>query len=109
MTPELVEIVTTVDSEGAAVRLARELVTGGLVACANLRRVRSIYGWSGELQDEPEIEITLKTTAAMVERAEARLREIHPYDTPAVLRLPVLHANEEYAAWVVDGTRGEAE
>ena len=103
----LVEIVTTTANEEDAGRLARTLVEEGLAACGTWRPVRSVYRWKGALCDEQEIELHLKTTASAAERAERRIREIHPYETPAVLRVPILAANEDYAAWVRANVRGD--
>lgn len=97
---ELVEIVTTVASEEDAARIARELVEGKIFACASWRPVRSIYSWKGEIVNENEIEITFKTLASIAEHAERRLRSLHPYETPSILRLPILHADPDYASWV---------
>ncbi|HET9887054.1 MAG TPA: divalent-cation tolerance protein CutA [bacterium] len=97
---DLVEIVTTVANEEDAARIARALVLEKSFACASWRPVRSIYSWQGALWDEGEVEITFKTLAACAEHAEQRLRALHPYETPAILRVPILHANSDYADWV---------
>ena len=102
---KLVEIVTTVATEAEAVELGRTLVDEGLVACVSLDPVRSLYRWRGELADEPEVRLALKTTASRADAAERRLRELHPYETPAILRLEIARANPDYAQWVEDGTR----
>lgn len=99
MTETLVEIVTTVGTEADAVALAGELVEAGLVACAHLENIRSIYRWQAKRCDEREIRLTLKTLSSRADAVEARLRAGHPYETPMILRLPVLRANPEYAAW----------
>jgi len=101
----LVEIHTTVASQEDAVDLARRLIASGLVACVNLFPVRSIYPWKGELCDESEVQLVCKTLETRAAETEARLRELHPYETPAVLRMPVLRANEDYAAWVAECVR----
>lgn len=96
----LVEVVTTVATELAAERLARTLVLERLAACANIVRCRSIYNWQGAVHDETEFMIHFKTPDGAATRLERRLREIHPYETPAILRMPVTVAEERYAAWV---------
>jgi periplasmic divalent cation tolerance protein len=65
---------------------ARQLLDEGLVACANiLPPMRSLFVWNGERGEAVEVGVLLKTDGALLERATARLAEIHPYDTPAVL------------------------
>jgi periplasmic divalent cation tolerance protein len=72
--------------EASAAEAASRLLDEGLVACANiLPPMRSLYVWRGERGDTREVGALFKTDAALLERATARLAEIHPYDTPAVL------------------------
>ena len=73
------------DEESAATA-ARQLIEERLVACANiLPPMRSIYTWQGELNEGHEVGALFKTDASLLDRATARLAEIHPYDAPAVL------------------------
>ncbi len=102
MPPALVEIVTTFATEADALAAARRLVDERLAACGNVGAVRSVYRWEGRVHEEPECTLALKTTAAWADRAESRLREIHPYGTPAILRFAIHAASPAYAAWVAD-------
>ena len=102
----LVEIVTTVATAEEALTIARALVEEGAAACVSLDDVRSIYRWQGETCDERETRLVVKTTAAAADRAEARIRELHPYDTPAIVRLAVEGANAAYAEWVREAVSG---
>jgi periplasmic divalent cation tolerance protein len=102
----LVEIVTTVSSEAEAVALARELVEQGVVACASFFPVRSIYPWKGDVCDEQEFQLVLKTLSERADTAERLLVSRHPYETPAVYRLRLERPGEDYAAWVKECVRG---
>ena len=106
---EIVEITTTVSTEEEAERLVRPLLDERLVACANLRRIRSLYRWRGALCDEAEIEIVLKTEVRWANRVEEVVRERHPYETPAILRTTVASANPDYARWVAESTERQDE
>jgi periplasmic divalent cation tolerance protein len=101
----VVEITTTVATEDEAVRLARRLVAEGLVACASLRSIRSLYRWQGSLCDEPEVELTLKTDPSRAVQMAERLRALHPYETPAILLTSVASVNPDYSAWLAANTR----
>jgi periplasmic divalent cation tolerance protein len=101
----LVEIVTTVSTEEHALRLARLLVEERLVACAHVTRVHSIYRWKGEIQDEPEHEIRMKTLSSLAPSVERRVAELHPYATPAILRMAVVRANDDYLTWLTESVR----
>ena len=81
--------------------LARLLVTECLAACVNiLPAVRSIYRWQGELCDDPESLLIIKTTTDRVTRLTERLSEAHPYDCPEVIALAVDSGHAPYLNWL---------
>lgn len=72
--------------ETSAEAAASQLLDEGLVACANiLPPMRALYVWQGERGEAQEVGVLFKTDASLLDRATARLAEIHPYDTPAVV------------------------
>lgn len=92
---------TTAPSRAVAEELGTTLVRERLAACANLLDgVHSIFWWQGEVQREDEVLVLLKTTGERVEALRARLAELHPYDVPEVLVMPVELGHEPYLAWV---------
>ncbi len=100
MTGVRVVLVSGPDIETLAA-LARTLVEERLIACANLvDGVRSIFRWQGAVEDEREALAILKTTADRLEALSARVAELHPYEVPEVLALPVLEGAEAYLEWV---------
>jgi periplasmic divalent cation tolerance protein len=87
--------------EDSAARIGRQLIEEGLIACVNiLPPIRSIYTWQGETNEAAEVGALCKTDAALLDRAVARLAELHPYETPAVLGWRVDAAAAETAAWL---------
>jgi periplasmic divalent cation tolerance protein len=80
------------ENEEAAAAAASQLLDEGLVACANLIPVRSLYVWQGERGEARECGALFKTEARLLERAVARLAAIHPYEAPAI------------AGWLADAT-----
>jgi periplasmic divalent cation tolerance protein len=91
------------DGQLAADRLARQVVDEGLAACVNVvPGVRSVFRWQGAVDTADELLLVVKTTAAAAPRLSARLVELHPYDVPEVLVLPVAAGLPAYLAWVVD-------
>ena len=88
------------DAESAA-RVAGQLLDERLVACANiLPPMRSLYVSQGERGEAAEVGVLFKTDAAMLDRATARLAELHPYDTPAVLGWRADTAPKPTAEWL---------
>ena len=100
----LIAVFTTVESREQAQRIADALVLRGLVACAQISQIDSVFVWQGELQREPEFRLLLKTTAAQYAAVESAIRELHAYEIPAIFAVPVTHAFEPYAAWVAAGS-----
>ncbi len=98
----LVVLVTTPDQETAA-HIGRTLVEEELAACANLLpQIRSIYRWQGEINDEGETLMLIKTTRRVQDRLTQRILQIHPYDTPEVVALPIVAGSADYLRWVTD-------
>ena len=94
------------DESSAATILAR-LLEERLIACANiLPGARSLYRWEGAVQDEPEVVAFAKTSGDLVPRVTARMRELHPYDTPCIVELEVTGGDERYLDWVRQETAG---
>lgn len=95
---------TTVGSEEDAARIARHLVETKAAACVSIvAPVRSIYSWKGEMQDEREWLLLIKTARPAEELRDA-LRAVHPYEVPELLAFPASFADEAYAKWVAEGS-----
>ncbi len=81
--------------------LARELVARGLVACVNLvPGVRSIYRWKGEICEDQEVMLVMKTTLSQVGELMEVIPSLHPYEVPEILALQVDSGLPAYLAWV---------
>jgi periplasmic divalent cation tolerance protein len=92
---------STFASEAEAETAATALLDQGLIACANiLPGVRSLYAWNGERGEGREVGVLFKTDAAVLDRAVARLAEIHPYDTPAIVGWRADAAAPATAQWL---------
>jgi periplasmic divalent cation tolerance protein len=96
-------ILTTVGDEPAAQRLSRTLVEEGLCACAQIERIESVYRWQGEVVQEAEWRILFKAAAGHYAQVEQRLRELHPYELPAIYSLRPDQAWPAFARWVQQG------
>jgi len=98
-------VLTTLPNSDAAADLAKKVVGEKLAACANvLPAVRSIYRWQGAVQDENEVLVLLKTRRAQFERLKTRILELHPYDVPEVIAIPVEQGHGAYLDWIANET-----
>ena len=96
----LLAVMTTIDSEEGAQSIARALVEGKLAACVQISSIRSLYRWDGDVQDDPELRLLIKTTRERYADVEALIRELHTYDVPAIVAVDIAAASKEYAQWV---------
>ncbi len=98
-------IYTLFGSQEDARRIAMTLLSEKLIACANhLGSALSQYEWKGEFCEEQEFPVIFKTGVEMVEAAMARLAELHPYDTPAILSWSAERVSADYAGWIIGQT-----
>jgi periplasmic divalent cation tolerance protein len=82
-------------------RIGGHLVSGKLAACVNiLEGMNSLYVWEGKLQDDREVVLIAKTTAARVDELVETVCRLHSYDCPCVLVLPVTGGNTEFLNWI---------
>jgi periplasmic divalent cation tolerance protein len=103
----LLVVLCTFPDKEAAQRIAHALVEEGLAACVNLvPGVQSIYRWEGKVESAEEVLAVMKTTAEAYPRLEAKIKELHPYDVPEILAVPVEKVEGKYAAWVREMTGG---
>ncbi len=99
--PRIVQIITTVNDRQKAEEIGRRLVEERLVACCQVTGpVRSIYRWKGGIEEADEWYCVMKTKEALYHMAAAAIRELHPYEVPEIIALPVPNALDDYTAWV---------
>jgi periplasmic divalent cation tolerance protein len=102
----VVLILTTVPDDTNAETLARTLVEERLAACVNVHGpMTSVYRWNGAVERETERQLIIKTTSDRIPAVEARVRQLHSYDVPEFLVVPVATGGATYLRWVNDQTR----
>lgn len=90
-----------------AKRIAHELVEHGLAACVNLGApILSIYRWKGEIEGADEIPMWIKTTAGQQQALIKALTQLHPYEVPEIIVLPVIGGSAPYLDWVRQEANG---
>ena len=99
-------ILTTAANPEEGARLARTLVEERLAACASLiPGVESVYRWKGEIESATETMLLIKTGADQLAALEARLDELHSYETPEFLVLRVEAGSHPYLDWLQGSLR----
>lgn len=103
---EVLLVVTNLPDRASAERVAEALVIQRVAACVNvLADCVSVYRWEGKLEHASEVPLLIKTTRAAYPGLEAALRELHPYELPEIIALPVEAGLPEYLDWVVQETQ----
>lgn len=102
---EFVVVLITASKEEEAAEIARDLVNSGLAACVNIiKNVRSIYRWHGKTEDEAEVLMAVKTRRELFGELEKKVRELHSYQVPEIIALPVVEGSGDYLRWLKEET-----
>ena len=93
-------VLVTAPNRKIARSLAKAALTAKLVACANIvPGLESHYWWQGALEHSSELLVLFKTTRSHLAALEKLILDLHPYDTPEWLVVPVAHVGEKYLSW----------
>lgn len=99
--PEMLLILCNTPDDACAEHIARTLVERRLAACVNVMAAcQSVYRWQGEIETAREIPLLIKTRAEHYAAVESAIRELHPYEVPEIIALPVTAALPAYLDWV---------
>ena len=105
MNPAVVVFVTVPDAKVGR-RLSDALVGEGLAACVTaIPGAKSTYRWKGKVERATEVVLMIKTRKSLAKKLELRVRELHPYDVPEILALPVAAGESRYLRWIAESTR----
>jgi len=90
----------------SARQIAQTLVSERLCACANiLDGMESFYWWDGKLENNHESVLVCKCPQSAFGALERRVKELHPYDTPCIVGLPLTHGHAPFMQWIAEQTR----
>ena len=103
---DVVLVLTTIAAEADGAALARALVDERLAACVNvLPAMTSVYRWKGQVEQDREQQVIIKTTRDRLAALEARVRDLHSYELPEFLVIAAGGGSEAYLAWVRESIR----
>ena len=103
---DAIQVVTTAPTRDVAQKIATALVERGLAACAQVvcGPIRSTYRWKGRIETAEEWLCIIKSRRELYVAVEAAIREMHPYETPEILALPVEAGSADYLRWLKEET-----
>ncbi len=85
--------------------IAKRLLKRKLIACANIYPVKSIYFWKGELKEEGEITLLMKSVDSLYKDIEREIKLLHSYENPEILSWEISNGSKEYTDWVREETQ----
>ena len=94
-------VYVTAPSEEVAEGISEALVGGELAACVNITPgIRSIYKWQGKVESDGEVMMMVKSRRSLFKDIEAKVKELHPYDTPEIIAVDIKDGSREYLDWI---------
>ncbi|MER3556775.1 MAG: divalent-cation tolerance protein CutA [Thermus sp.] len=98
-------VLMTVPTEEKAREIARTLVEEGLAACVNIvSGLTSIYRWQGQVVEDKELLLIVKTTTFRFPALRERVQGLHPYTVPEIIALPIAEGHKDYLDWLREST-----
>ncbi len=103
---EYIVIYCTVPNKKEGKEIAKALVEKKLAACVNIiDKMESVFSWDGEICEEHEAMMIIKTRKELFERVRIRIQDMHSYNVPEIIALPMVEADETYLKWIEHETK----
>ncbi|QDZ39441.1 divalent-cation tolerance protein CutA [Euhalothece natronophila Z-M001] len=93
-------VLVTAESEEQARAIASSLVKENYAACVSMMPVQSVYTWQEEVHSDPEWQLMIKTDLNQYSQVEARIKELHSYEVPEIIALPIQAGLTPYLNWI---------
>jgi periplasmic divalent cation tolerance protein len=97
-------VLVTAASKEEGEAIAQALIQARLAACVSLMPIRSVYTWQGNVHHEEEWQLMIKTNLSRFADLEAKIREIHSYEVPEIIALPIFAGSQPYLNWIAAQT-----
>ena len=102
---EFIVVLVTAPTEEDAAKIANALVEEKLAACVNIiKGVRSIYSWQGKVEDDSEVLMVIKTKKSLFEKLSQRVVQLHGYEVPECVAIPITDGLKAYTDWIAEVT-----
>jgi periplasmic divalent cation tolerance protein len=99
-------VLCTCPTREVASAIATAVLEERLAACVNqLPGIKSLYRWEGRIEDDEELLLLIKTTSQLFPALEEMIRDLHPYDVPEIIGLPLTVGSKDYFAWIRNSVR----
>ncbi len=102
---EFIIVYTTFPKRALAKKVAKVLIEEKLIACSNIFKLDSVYTWKNILEETVEYGAFMKTRKILYRDVERRIRQLHPYECPEIIQIPINRGFPEYLAWIQNQTK----
>jgi len=97
-----IQITTTTPDRDSAFKIAKLLIEQKLAACVQMFPIESIYTWKGQVCQEKEIILLIKSKSSLFEQIKTLIKENHQYEVPEIIQIPITDGLPEYIKWIND-------
>lgn len=105
MSTSFIQVVTTISSMRGAENISEFLIKEKLAACVQIAGpIKSFYRWKGRVEKAKEWVCIIKTRKKFYKRVEKKIKEIHPYEIPEIIVIPIVEGSRDYLEWLSKGT-----
>lgn len=98
-------VLVTTPSQEQGKAIAKALVEAKLAACVTLIPVHSIYTWQGQVMDEQQWQMIIKTKLSEFSLLENKIRELHSDEVPEIISLPIVAGYAPYLQWILESVK----
>jgi len=103
--PALMVYMTASDKQEAE-RIGQALLEARLAACLNIfEDMEAIFRWEGQVKKEPEVALIAKTREGLFDQLVEKVKEVHSYECPCILALPIADGHKEFLDWIEEETK----
>lgn len=95
-------VLVTASSQMEATSIAETLIQAKLAACVSIMPIRSLYTWNGEVHNEEEWQLVIKTDLNRFTQLEAKIRSVHSYEVPEMIAVPIVQGSQLYLQWITE-------
>jgi len=97
-------VISTFSDKSTAKKTAKLLVERQLAACVQMLPIESVYLWKGKICEDDEIMLFIKSKTVLFDKVAAAIKEIHPYEVPEIIQIPITDGLPKYLKWIGECT-----
>jgi periplasmic divalent cation tolerance protein len=101
-------VLVTASSRQEGETIAQSLIETRLAACVTLLPVQSIYRWQGTIYKNEEWQLLIKSDRGQFAALEAKVRQLHSYEVPEIIALPIVVGSDPYLQWILEQVNGDS-